>query len=596
MSMPCGWQHETKGKNLHQMVQFCVGRADFAMTVARSREMAYNNIWMSAVPGNGNGSKTEDKMERNYDSYPYASARNVTFGKKGIVATSQNLAAQAGLEILKQGGNAVDAAIAAAICLTVTEPVSNGIGGDAFALVWMKDRLYGLNASGPAPKAADAGKVLEAGYEKIPEDGWIPVTVPGIPSAWRSLWERFGRLEFGKLFEPAIAYAREGWPVSCVVAAAWKESFARFEKYAGDPLYEEWFRVFAPSGRAPEAGEMWSSPLHAASLQELAESGCESFYRGRLAGVIADWSEKTGGWLRREDLAAYRPEWVEPVSVNYRGYDVWEIPPNGHGIVALMALNILKHFDLKHCSGQERLHLELEAMKLAFADGKRYIADPACMEVSVEELLSADYAAQRAGKIGSRAAMPECGDPSCRGTVYLCTADGEGNMVSYIQSNYCGFGSGIVVPGTGIALHNRGANFSLKENDANRLAPGRKPYHTIIPGFLTREGKAVGPFGVMGGFMQPQGHVQVLVNMLDLGMNPQAALDAPRWQWTGDMRIEMEASWPEEMREAMRERGHEISVPASSSGFGKGQIILRNEEGVLTAGTEPRSDGCAAAW
>ncbi len=527
---------------------------------------------------------------------PSIGGRSV-YGRKGMVCTSQNLAAQAGLDILKRGGNAVDAAVATAICLTVTEPVSNGIGGDAFALVWTEGKLHGLNASGPAPASIDAAAVRAAGYEKIPEEGWIPVTVPGAPSAWKALSERFGRLPFENLFEAAVQYALEGFPVSPVVARAWQKSDAEYrEKYGQDDLFAEWFRIFAPKGRAPREGELWNSPFHGATLQELAQTGCESFYRGRLADVIHDHAVKTGGFLRKSDLAAFRPKWVEPVSVSYRGYDVWEIPPNGHGIVALMALNILKQFNLEGLDEEERMHLEMEAVKLAFADGKHYIADPACAEVPTDALLNEEYGRSRAELIGREALEPLHGDPSCKGTVYLCTADGEGNMVSYIQSNYCGFGSGIVIPDTGIALHDRGANFSLEKGAANELAPGKRPYHTIIPGFLTQNGRAVGPFGVMGAFMQPQGHVQVLVNMLDRHMNPQAALDEPRWQWIGGKKVEMEGSQPSGLVEAMQNRGHEITVVDEPSGFGRGQIIRRRQDGCLEAGTEPRADGCAAAW
>lgn len=537
------------------------------------------------------------KMKTDYDAFPCPSRRHVTFGRRGMVCASSNLAAQAGLDILKAGGNAVDAAVAAAVCLTVTEPVSNGIGGDAFALVWMKGSIHGLNASGSAPARISAEAVREAGYEVMPEDGWIPVTVPGAPSAWKALSERFGALAFERLFEPAVRYAQEGYVVPAVIAKEWKRAYDAYHgKHAQDPLYAEWFRVFAPGGHAPEAGEIWSSPLHAQTLRELADTGCDSFYRGRLCRVIDDYARQTGGYLRKEDLERYAPQWVDPLCMEYRGYDVWELPPNGHGMVVLMALNILKHFDLEQMSEEERIHVEMEAMKLAFADGKHYIADPACMQAAAQELLTEEYGIRRAGLIGGEALFPEPGDPCCKGTVYLCTADGDGNMVSYIQSNYCGFGSGIVVPGTGIALHDRGANFSLDPSSVNVLMPGKRPYHTIIPGFLSKDGKAVGPFGVMGAFMQPQGHVQVLVNMLDKHMNPQAALDAPRWQWTGEKKIEMESFWTEEIIEAMKRRGHEVTVTEEPAGFGRGQIILRGENGSLAGGTEPRADGSAAAY
>ena len=315
-----------------------------------------------------------------------------------------------------------------------------------------------------------------------------------------------------------------------------------------------------------------------------------------MAEKIDTFSRETGGYLRKEDLAQFHAEWVEPISTNYRGYTVSEIPPNGHGIVVLMALNILEGFQFTQRDTAESIHKQIEAMKLAFTDGKRYIADPRFMRVTPEQMLSKEYAAKRRALIGEQALMPEAGDPSCGGTVYLCTADGEGNMVSFIQSNYMGFGSGIVVPGTGIALQNRGNNFSLDPNSENCLAPGKKSYHTIIPGFLSKDGKAIGPFGVMGGFMQPQGQVQVVMNTIDFMMNPQEALDAPRWQWVGDKNIEVEQSFPAWITESLVRAGHNVKVLPESLTMGRGQIIWRNDEGVLVGATEPRTDGTVAAW
>ena len=521
------------------------------------------------------------------------------YGRKGMVCASQPLAAQAGLEILKQGGNAVDAAIAAAACLTVTEPVSNGIGGDAFAQVWYQGRLYGLNSSGPAPALAEAEKIREKGYSAMPKQGWIPVTVPGIPAAWASLSERFGALPFKELLSPAIQYAEEGYPVSPTVSELWEEEFRRFMKASDEEdgaLYRRWFEVFAPEGAPPKAGEIWRSPAHAETLRELPATNCASFYQGALAEMIDAFSKAGGGFLRKEDLEQYAPEWVEPVTVRYRGYDVWEIPPNGHGIVVLMALNLLEGFSFGARDCPDTIHRQIEAMKLAFADGLHYIADPAWMRVETERLLSKEYADSRRRLIGESARLPEHGDPHCGGTVYLCTADREGNMVSYIQSNYNGFGSGLVVPGTGIALHNRGANFSLDPSSDNCIAPGKRPYHTIIPGFLTKDGQAVGPFGVMGAFMQPQGQVQAVTNLIDFHMNPQAALDAPRWQWTGGNSVEVEPSFPQWIAADLRRRGHALTIAADSLSFGRGQMILRQDNGVYLGATEPRADGMAAVW
>ncbi|MEA4892612.1 MAG: gamma-glutamyltransferase [Peptococcaceae bacterium] len=537
-------------------------------------------------------------MEFSFDPlrYRYPSRRRVVYGRKGMVCTSQPLAALAGLDMIKKGGNAVDAAVAAAAAMTVLEPTSNGLGGDAFALVWLKgqSKPYGLNASGPAAALADPQKLRQAGHKEVPKHGWPAVNVPGAVGGWQALWQRFGRLPFAGLLEPAATYAEEGYAVSPVISRLWEKAFGSFSKLSG-PEFAGWGPVFAPKGHAPQAGEVWRSPDHAASLRQIAETGGEAFYRGRLAEEMDSFSQKTGGWLRKEDLAAYKAEWVEPITTNYRGYDVWEIPPNGHGIVALMALNILEGFSFTERNA-EAYHKQLEAIKLAFADGQRYVTDPRYMKVRPEELLSKEYAARRRRLIGREAITPRFGDPASGGTIYLCTADGEGNMVSFIQSNYQGFGSGVVVPGTGIALHNRGVNFSLDPAGENCLAPGKKPYHTIIPGFLSKAGQAVGPFGVMGGFMQPQGHVQVVMNTVDFGMNPQEALDAPRWQWVGGKKVEFEMAFPAFAVEELTRRGHETCVLPEDLTFGRGQMIWRNGEGTLAGGSEPRTDGLAAAW
>ncbi len=529
-------------------------------------------------------------------NYPYASHRNAVYAKNGMVATSQPLAAQAGLDILKKGGNAIDAAIAAAACLTVVEPTSNGIGGDAFALVWTKGELHGLNASGFSPKSISIEALKERGYEEIPKYGWIPVTVPGAPAAWAALSERFGRLPLTEVLAPAIEYAAKGYPLSPTLAYFWKAAYERFQEDLTDEEFSYWFETFAPEGRVPEVGEVWKSTDHAKTLQAIAETKAEAFYRGYLADEMDAFSQKYGGFLRKEDLAAYQPEWVKPISVNYRGYDVWEIPPNGHGLVALMALNILKGMEFGERDTVDTFHKQIEAIKLAYVDGKKYITQQDKMSVTVEQLLSEEYAEQRRSLISQDALQPEPGEPPRGGTVYLAAADGEGNMVSFIQSNYMGFGSGLVVPGTGIALQNRGHNFSLDPNHDNRLESGKKTYHTIIPGFITKDNQAVGPFGVMGGFMQPQGHVQMVMNMIDFHLNPQASLDAPRWQWIQDKTVELETTVPEHIALALAKRGHDVKWALGSGGFGRGQIIIRDSQGVLNGGTEPRTDGSVAAW
>lgn len=536
------------------------------------------------------------KTDSHYN--PYNSQRNVVYGQKGMVATSQPLAAQAGLQILKEGGNAIDAAIATAACLTVVEPTSNGIGADAFALVWVKGKLHGLNASGQAPEKMTVEAVNKAGYEKeIPKYGLIPVTVPGAPGAWAELSRKFGKLPLTKVLAPAIDYAENGFPVSPTVAKYWKSGFEKFSEVAKGKEFASWFETFAPNGQAPKAGDMWSSKGHANTLRLIAETNAEAFYRGELADQIDAFSKEHGGFIRKSDLAAYTPEWVDPISVNYRGYDVWEIPPNGQGLIALHALNILKGYQFHSKDDVETYHKQIEAMKLAFTDGLKYIAQPDSMSVSVEDILSEEYAAKRRSLIGDEALTPEPGHPQRGGTVYLSTADEEGNMVSFIQSNYMGFGSGIVIPNTGIALQNRGNNFSLDPNHDNFLKPGKKTYHTIIPGFLTKDGEAVGPFGVMGGFMQPQGHVQVIMNTIDFHLNPQASLDAPRWLWTNDKTVLVEPHFPNHIALALQRKGHDIKRSLDEAGFGRGQIIWRDKEtGVLSGATEPRADGEVASW
>ena len=537
-----------------------------------------------------------DMLKFDAQKYDYPSRRSVVYGKKGMVCTSQPLAAQAGLDIIKRGGNAVDAAIATAACMTVLEPTSNGIGSDAFALVWTKGELHGLNASGRSPMAITAEEVKKQGYTEMPKRGWIPVMVPGAPSAWAELSEKFGRLPLEKVLEPAITYAREGYPVSPVTSKIWNNAYREFSETLTEECFRPWFETFAPDGHAPQPGEIWRSEAHAKTLEMIAQTHAKAFYRGELADQIDEFSRKTGGYLRRSDLENYWCEWVKPIHINYRGYDVCEIPPNGDGIIALMALNILKRYSFAERDNADTVHKQLEAMKLAFADGNRYVADLDYMKAPVETLLSDEYADGRRALIGEQALTPEPGNPFRGGTIYLCTADGEGNMVSYIQSNYMGFGSGIVIPGTGIALQNRGANFTLDETMENCLGSGKKSLHTIIPGFLMKEGKAVGPFGVMGGFMQPQGHVQVIMNTVDFLMNPQDALNAPRWQWIGGKKIQVEKTFPAGIVEELKKRGHEMEVLESSLSFGRGQIIWRDENDVLCGATEPRADGMVAAW
>ncbi|MCL2222299.1 MAG: gamma-glutamyltransferase [Oscillospiraceae bacterium] len=536
------------------------------------------------------------KFDSNHN--PYLTQRKPVYGTKGMIATSQPLAAEAGLEVLQKGGNAVDAAIATAAALTVVEPTSNGIGGDAFAIVWIDGKMHGLNSSGYAPKSISIDAVQALGHNEMPPDGFIPITVPGAPAAWANLSSRFGKLTLKQCLAPAVTYATDGYPLSPVLAENWALAYMHFCKTATAPEYKAWFDTFAPKKTSPpKVGEIWNSPAHAETLLEIAETNAESFYRGRLANTISNHITKLGGFLTKADLEEYTPQWAEPISANYRGYDVWEMPPNGQGLVALIALNIFNEFDIANASFENSCHMAFEAMKLAFTAGKEFITDPNYMTVSVEELLSKEYAQKLRNKITDTALEPAPINPNSGGTVYLCTADKDGNMVSFIQSNYMGFGSGIVIPGTGISMHNRGADFSLDPKHANALAPQKKTYHTIIPGFLTKDGVPIGPFGVMGGYMQPQGHMQVIINTVDYNLNPQAALDCPRWQWIEGKNFEVESAFCEDVRESLIKRGHKVTSSERTGKFGRGQIIWRDTaSGVLCGGTESRCDGHIAVW
>jgi gamma-glutamyltranspeptidase / glutathione hydrolase len=531
-----------------------------------------------------------DRMNFNLNHYPYPSQRRLILGKNRAVATSQPLATLAGMEMFWAGGNAVDAAVATAIALTVVEPTSNGIGSDAFAIVW-DGKLHGLNASGRSPANFPRDRFFQK--QTMPKSGWMTVTTPGAVSAWRSLWDKWGKLPFERLFEPAIRYAEEGFPVSPLTAQIWKLSEAIFLPLTSVE-FQPFQQVFFPNGRAPKTGEIWHSPLHAKSLKEIAKTGGESFYRGEIANAIANFASDTGGFLTTTDLADHKPLWVDPISTQYRQLQVWEIPPNGQGIAALMALDILEGFEMADIprDSVEGFHRQIEAIKLAFADVRRHVADPDFMEVAIEHLLDKTYAKERQ-KLIQEKAIPLC-EPGLPkgGTVYLCACDRD-LMVSFIQSNYDGFGSGILIPGTGISLQNRASGFTLTDGHPNCVAPGKRPFHTIIPGFLTQDGQPLGPFGVMGAPMQPQGHVQMALNLTDYQMNPQTALDAPRWRFVEENKVLLEKSVPKEVVEGLLERGHDIQV-APEFMFGKGQMILRHGDALIAA-SEPRADGLALA-
>ena len=523
-------------------------------------------------------------------SLPYPSRRQPICAAN-VVATSQPLAAQAGVAMLARGGNAVDAALATAITLTVVEPCSNGIGSDLFAILWDGSGLIGLNASGRAP--AGWNRQRFASHRQMPQRGWETVTIPGAVSGWVALSKRHGKLPFGDLFEPAIRYARDGYAVSPVVADKWRLAAPLMPQGLG------WQDHFLIAGRAPAPGERFRSPAMAKTLSMIAETDGEAFYRGALAEAIVAHAKANGSVHARVDFERHTTDWVTPIAVDYRGIRVHEIPPNGQGITALMALGMLESFDLAALPPDSvaSQHLQIEAMKLAFADAYRYVSDLSSMTISPAMLLDRGYLRERASLIDrERAQNFGPGVPPRGGTVYVCAADQDGRMVSLIQSNYMGFGSGVVVPGTGISLQNRGTGFSLERDHPNEVGPNKRPFHTIIPGFITRDGAPLATLGVMGGPIQPPGHVQMVVRMTDYGMNPQAALDAPRFRVNVGRSIDLEASASAALREGLVGLGHTLeAVPDSYMDFGAGQVIVKADVGYIAA-SDPRRDGQAAGF
>jgi len=534
--------------------------------------------------------------------------RSVVYARNGMVAAAHPQAVRIGVEILKQGGSAVDAAIAVNAALGFLEPTANGIGGDLFAIVWDAEtgRLHGLNASGRAPASLTADKV------PAEEDGTIPLyspyawSIPGTVDGWFTLHERFGKLPMKELLAPAIRAARDGEPVPEVIAAAWERSARVFRDKPG------FASTFLPNGRAPRVGETFRNPDLARSLELIAEQGADAFYRGPIAEAIVAFSEKHGGFIGKEDLADHHSDWVAPVSTSYRGVELWELPPNGQGIAALQMLNILESFDLRGM-GRDSVdfwHVMVEAKKLAFEDRARFYADPEFVDVPVERLISKEYGRERAQQIDMKRAARrvEAGHPrlSEGDTTFLCTADAKGNMVSLIQSNYTGFGSGYVVEGWGFGIQDRGGLFNLDPESPNYLEPGKRPFHTIIPAFVTRDGKPWMAFGVMGGDMQPQGHVQVLVNLLDFGMNLQEAGDAARYYHGGSSEptgtlmttggvLSLETGVSAQIRRDLAKRGHRIAETVGR--YGGYQAIARDPEtGVYAGATESRKDGCALGY
>jgi len=534
--------------------------------------------------------------------------RSVVMAPNGMVATSHPLAAQVGLDILRQGGNAVDAAIAANAAIGLMEPMSCGIGGDLFAIVWeaRAQKLYGLNASGRSPYTATRDLFRERGLEEIPLHGPLSWSVPGCVDGWDALRERFGTMPFARLLEPSIRYAEDGFPVPEVIAGYWKSAERLL---SADP---ESAAVFLPGGRAPAKGEVFRNPALARSYRDIAQEGRDAFYRGRIARELAAYSHRVGGLLALKDLEDHRSEWVEPVSTNYRGYDVWELPPNGQGIAALQMLNLLEPYDLGRMGPEsaDYWHLLVEAKKLAFADRARYYADMAMARVPVKELISKDYAEQRRKHMDLRRAaqVVEPGDPRLsRGdTIYLCVVDKDRNCVSLIQSNYHGFGSGLAPRSLGFALQNRGNLFALDPAHPNTLEPHKRPFHTIIPALVTRQGRPWLVFGVMGGDMQPQGHVQVLVNLIDFGMDVQRAAEAPRVEHLdsatptglpakGSGRVVAEAGIPDSVVAELKRRGHTV-LRTRTNGGGCQAILIDPATNMLHGASEPRKDGAAVGW
>jgi len=530
----------------------------------------------------------------------YPSVRTPVFARN-IVSTSHPLAAQAGLRILGQGGNAVDAAIAAAACMTLVEPCSNGLGSDAFAIIWDGKSLQGLNASGQAPQAwtPDYFDRRVGPGVAMPRRGWDTVTVPGAVGAWAALSERYGKLPFGDLLAPAIEIAERGYAVPVVVQSKWAMA-AEVSDLVSQPGFAQ---TFLPRGRAPEVGELFRFPDAARTLRLIADTRGEAFYRGEIAAAVEAFAKQSGAGMTAADFAAYRPQWVDTISMDYAGHTLHEIPPNGQGIAALIALGILKQWDVASLpvDSVASQHLQIEAMKLAFADVYRHVADPRDMRVQVDELLDPGYLASRARLIDmDRAQDFKAGNPVKGGTIYLTAADESGMMVSFIQSNYMGFGSGVVVPGYGLSLQNRGHGFTREAGHVNQVAPGKRPFHTIIPAFLMEEGQPRMSFGVMGGNMQPQGHMQTLVRMLSYRHHPQAACDAPRWRFNEGLSINVEPNMDPSTIEGLRQKGHQIGdIHDSYQDFGAGQFIWRLGDPAVegyVAASDPRRDGAAVGW
>jgi len=532
--------------------------------------------------------------------------RSEIIAKHGMAATSQPLATQVALDILKKGGNAIDAAIAANATLGLMEPTGNGIGGDIFAIIWdaKSQKLYGLNGSGRSPKSLSLEYFKENGFSKIPARGPLPVSVPGCVDGWFEMHNKFGKLKMTEILQPAIDYAREGFPVSELIAYYWAVNARSLANYPG---FKE---TYMPNGKTPAKGEIFKNPYLANTLEKIAKGGRDEFYKGDIAKTIAEYMKEQGGFLSYEDLAGHKSEWVKPISTDYRGYDVWELPPNGQGTAALQILNILENFNISSMGfgSTEYIHTFTEAKKLAFEDRAKYYSDPAFNELPIEQLISKEYAAKRKELIDPEHAASNypAGELEQGDTIYLTVADQYGNMVSLIQSNYRGMGSGMTPTGLGFVLQDRGELFSLDENHMNCFEPGKRPFHTIIPAFVTKDGKPCLSFGVMGGSMQPQGHAQIVINMVDFGMNLQEAGDAPRLRHGGSSQptgekmtnggtLYIESGIEYEVIRNLMKKGH--SIQYDDGGFGGYQAIMFDaKNGVYYGASESRKDGQAAGY
>lgn len=538
----------------------------------------------------------------NYEkySYRYPSRQSLKYGKNGMVASSNPIASQVGITVLQNGGNAIDATVATAAALAIMEPVSNGIGTDNQAIIWFDGEMHGLNSTGYAPSKISREE-LEKKAPHMDNVGWDPVTVPGTPAGWASMVEKFGNFTLAENLEPAAKLAEEGFPLQTTVAEVWRNNYPKYK--AANEKYPEatqhFMDTYYPNGETPEPGQIFKNQDQADTLREIGETNAASFYTGAIADDIVKFSDETGGYFTKEDFENYEPEWLDPMSVNYRGYDIYELPPNCNGIVALEALKILENFDTEILRDKDSIdshHYQIESIKKAYEDALKHVGDPRFNDIDYNQFIDEEYTRKKAAEITDKATLPEPGTALKGGTVYFNVVDKDGNMVSMIQSNCLGFGAGVLIPERGMFMHCRGTHFDVEEGHPNTIEPGKRPFHTIIPSFISKDGKPIGPVGCMGSFLQPQAHVQIYSAIIDSHLNPQEALDAPRWQWKKDNLIEVEPHMPYNTIRGLEERGHVISQATTYNFFGRGQIIFRQENGVYVGATDGRTDGSIASY